>query len=313
MQITPNTTSSTSHYAKPVANSRRVRWDIDKDVIRDREFDFTDYFLPDGLSLISQLAFLGDADRRKLSQIQGRTYANLFGLVERFINAKVLELSRDHWLGDQLALEALVGFSQEELKHQELFRRIERMIAAGMPEGYVFVPRPDDVASVVLSKSTWAVLALTCHIELFTQVHYTEAIHSDLTLSPLYKDVFLYHWKEESQHALVDELEWRRVDQGMAPAERDRAVDDFIALVGAVDGILGMQSTADVAYFQSIAERRFDAEQVAQLQAGVLRAYRWQYIVSGAQHPRFLTLLLSLITSEQAERVTQALAPISGK
>jgi len=35
-------------------------------------------------------------EKRFVSQIQGRTYANIFGLVERFINAKVLELSRDH-------------------------------------------------------------------------------------------------------------------------------------------------------------------------------------------------------------------------
>jgi hypothetical protein len=31
----------------------------------------------------------------------------------------------DHWFGDQVALEALVRFSDEELKHQALFRRIE--------------------------------------------------------------------------------------------------------------------------------------------------------------------------------------------
>ena len=37
----------------------------------------------------------------------------------------MLEVSRDHWLGDQIALEALVRFTDEELKHQELFRRIE--------------------------------------------------------------------------------------------------------------------------------------------------------------------------------------------
>ena len=67
--------------------------------------------------------------------MQGRTYANMFGLVERFIGAKMLEISRDHWLGDQTALEALVRFTDEELKHQELFRRIERMVAEGMPAG----------------------------------------------------------------------------------------------------------------------------------------------------------------------------------
>ena len=299
-------------YAKTLENSRRIRWDIDKDVFRGRQFDFSGNFLPDGLSLISRLAFLGPGDARLLSQIQGRTYANVFGLVERFINAKVLELSREHWLGDQTVLEGLVGFSQEELKHQELFRRVEQMIAAGMPAGYVFLPQPDEVASVVLGKSTWAVLALTYHIELFTQVHYLESIKPDASLSPVFKDVFLYHWKDESQHLLVDEVEWPRADQGLTPAERDRAVDDFIALVGAVDGLLQAQASADVGYFLAVATGRFGAEQIEQLGQGVLRAYRWQHIVSGAQHPRFLKLLSGMLTSEQIDRVARALSPIAG-
>ncbi len=297
-------------YARCIENSRRIRWDVDKDVFRGREFDFSGHFLPDGLSMVTKLGFLTPADARLLSQVQGRTYANVFGLVERFINAKVLELSREYTLGDQVALEALVGFSQEELKHQEMFRRIERMIGARMPEGYRFVPNPNEVAKAVLAASTWAVLALTSHIELFVQAHYIESIQPDSSVSALYKDVFLFHWKDESQHAILDELEWTRVDRRLAPAKRDRAVDDFIALVGAVDGILQAQAAADVSYFQKIAEGRFDAVQAAQLGDLVLRAYRWQYIVSGAQHPRFLKLLLGMITPAQAERVTKALAPI---
>jgi hypothetical protein len=67
-----------------------------------------------------------------------------------------------------------------------------------------------------------------------------------------------------------------------------------------------------VDYFRHIAEARFTAEQVKEIQAGVLRAYRWQYIVSGAQHPRFMKLLTGMITPAQAERITQALAPIVG-
>src|SRR6202007_1124929 len=122
----------------------------------------------------------------------------------------VLEVSRDHWLGDQSALEALVRFGDEEIKHQELFRRVERMVAAGMPRGYTFAPEPNAVASAVLSKSTWAVLALTCHIELFVLAHYRKSIEADENASELWKDVFLFHWREESQHAILDEMEWRR-------------------------------------------------------------------------------------------------------
>ena len=170
-------------------------------------------FLPDGLSKVAQLPFLNADEQRLFSQVQGRTYANIFALVERFIGAKVLEISRGHWLGDQVALEALVRLTDEELKHQEMFRRLETMMAPGMPAGYRFLPQPNDVAQAVLAASTWAVLALTCDIELFSQAHYRSSIDPETQIDPLWKDVFLFHWKEESQHAILDEMEWMREDK----------------------------------------------------------------------------------------------------
>src|ERR1700756_832476 len=142
----------TDRFARCIQASKQVRWDIEADVIRGRQFDTTQKFLPDGLSKVQELAFLTPAEQRYVSQIQGRTYANIFGLAERFINAKVLEISRDHWFGDQIALEALVRFSDEELKHQALFRRIDDMVGATLPDGYRFDVDPDAVAGVVLSK-----------------------------------------------------------------------------------------------------------------------------------------------------------------
>lgn len=309
-QSAPQPHVDSRRYAKCVEVSKRIRWDIDRDVIRGRRFDFAKRFLPDGLSKVNRLDFLTANDQRLLSQIQGRTYANMFGLVERFIAAKMLDVSRDHWLGDQTALEALVRLGDEEIKHQELFRRIERMCAEGMPQGYAFVPEPNAVAAAVLAKSTWAVLALTCHIELFVLAHYRESIETDANVSELWKDVFLYHWKEESQHAILDELEWVREDAKLTPEERDAAVDDLIALVGAVDGILQVQSAADAHYFVEVCGRPISALEVEAVKATVLAAYRWQYIVSGVQIPRFSNLLNGLITTAQRERIGAALAPI---
>lgn len=297
-------------YAKCIEVSKRIRWDIDRDVIRGRHFDYTKKFLPDGLSKTDSLTFLTVDETRFLSQIQGRTYANTFGLVERFICAKVLEVSKEHFFGDQTALEALVRFSDEELKHQELFRRLENMAAEGMPAGYQFVPQPNDVASVVLSKSTWAVLGLTLHIELFTQAHYQESIAPDSNLSELWKDVFLYHWKEESQHAIMDELEWVREDARLSPAERDQAVNDLIALVAAIDGILDAQASSDTKYFLSNCTRSFTADEEKQIRDGIFTAYRWQYIVSGVHDPRFTSVLGKLISEEQGQRINTALDPI---
>ena len=301
---------TTERYARCIAASKRIRWDIDADVIRGRTLDVEQKFLPDGLSLVEELTFLTASERRFLSQIQGRTYANLFGLVERYINAKILDLSRDYRFGDQVALEALVRFSDEELKHQELFRRVETLAASRMPPGYSVMAEPNDVAQFVLGKSTWAVLALTCHIEIFTQVHYKKSIEPDQNLSELWKDVFFRHWQEESQHAILDELEWRREDAKLTEPDRDAAVTDLIDLVVGVDGILQAQAQADAQYYVGTAERRFSAEQEQTLKAGVLKAYRWQYIVSGVQDGRFLGVLAALISQPQLERISAALAPL---
>lgn len=300
----------TQRYAKCIEVSKLVSWDIDRDVIRGRQFDFTKKFLPDGISLVDRLDFLTENERRFLSQVQGRTYANIFGLVEGFITEKILELSRNNLLGDQTVHEALVRFTDEEIKHQELFRRIEQMIAEGMPPGYEFLPKSKDVASVVLEKSTWAVLALTLHIELFTQLHYRESIEPDHDLSELFKDVFLFHWKEESQHTIVDELELRREDSKLSAEERDQAVSDLIALVSSVDGIIQSQVPADVDYFVANCQRAFTTTQIARLQAGVLQAYRLQYIVSGMKGSQFNDILSGMISSKHRKQISEALAPI---
>ena len=301
----------TQRFARCIAASKRIRWEVETDVIRGRRFDLSDKFLPDGLTLVGTLPFLAPEEKRYLSQVQGRTYANMFGLVERFINAKVLELSRDHWFGDQTALEALIRFSDEELKHQALFRRVEGLIAEAMPAGYSFSWDPNDVARVVLDKSSWAVLALTLHIELFTQAHFRESIREDAELSELARDVFRFHWKEECQHAIMDELEWRRVDAATTPEARDAAVDELVELVGAVDSIVTGQAEADSRYFIATCGRPLDITAAAAVQQTMLAAYRLQFILSGARHPHFAATLASMTTEAQLGRIGAALSALA--
>ncbi len=309
LSLTESPADST-RYARCLRESRKSPWEIDRDVLRGRSFDFNHKFLPDGLSKVDELEFLTDAERRALSQIQGRTYAYLFGLVERFIGAKVLDQAGDHYLGNQAALEALVCFGSEELKHQELFRRVEALIARAMPGGYATVADPNDVARIVLSKSAWSVLALTCHIELFVQSHYELSIDNDASLSPLFRDIFRFHWSDECRHVILDELEWRRIHAQLTPAERDAAVGDLIDLVGAVDGIVQAQAAVDSAYFQTLCDRCLTDDQQRATRELLVKAYRRQYIVSGVQHRYFGQLLTEFTTPSQMERIQKALAPI---
>ena len=209
-----NTESTRTRYAKCIEASKRIRWDIERDVIRGRRFDLTKKFLPDGLSLVDELDFLSADERRLLSQIQGRTYANMFGLVERFIGAKMLEVSR-----------------------AALARRPGRVRGAGalhrrgaQAPGAVPPPRGDDGRRHAgglrvrprrrtpwprpcSSKSTWAVLGADAVTSSCSRRRTTARASSPTAeLSELWKDVFLFHWKEESQHAILDELEWQRED-----------------------------------------------------------------------------------------------------
>lgn len=299
-----------ARYARCIKASKRVRWDIDADVFRGRVLDFRRKFLPDGLTKVNELLFLSAAERRTMSHVQGRSYACLLGLIERCISAKTLELACRHSLGDQIALEGLIRFSDEELKHQELFRRVEQAIAAKMPGGYALIADANEVARAVLGRSTWAVLALTCHVELFTQVHYRESIERSEELSDLYRDVFRFHWLEECQHAVMDELEWCREDRALNAGERDQAVQDLIALLRMLDVLLQGQAAADAGYFMRLCERSFTPGEQQAIRDAVLRAYRCQYIASGILHPHFMKLLSGMTSRAQLQRLHAVLAPI---
>ena len=129
-------------------------------------------------------------------------------------------------------------------------------------------------------------------------------------MCPLFKDVFKYHWKDESRHVVLDELEWKDEHSRLSVGERDQAVSDLIALVGAVDGILQLQSKSDAEYFVGNVSRDFSGEEIAQIETVMLSAYRWQYIISGVRQRHFSELLASMTTPEQMSRIQAALAPI---
>lgn len=71
-----------------------------------------------------------------------------------------------------------------------------------------------------------------------------------------------------------------------------------------------MQARADADYFTNCAGRTFSTRETMEITDTLLRAYRWQYIVTGVQEPRFGEVLQSLVTPAQMARIGKALAPI---
>ena len=302
--------SGSSRYARLLLTSPGDPWEIERHVFRGRTLDFSRKFLPDGLTLLDRLDFLEPDETRLLSQLQGRTYAATFGLVERVIGATALLQAQRHVHGDAAAVESLVRFANDELKHQELFRRLDRMMHARMPHGYTIVAAPEQFARAVLGRSAWSLLALACHIELLAQAHYEQAFESRVDLCPLYQDVFKFHSRDERQHALFDELEWVAEHTHLSAEQRDGAVIDFIALLTAFSDVLLAQSQADTRYYLQAVGRRFSPLQARQVASTMLAACRWQFVVSGMQHVHFRRLLNSMTTAEQCARIMTALQPV---
>jgi hypothetical protein len=88
-------------------------------------------------------------------------------------------------------------------------------------------------------------------------------------------------------------------------------VSDLIALISAFDGVLQSQARADADYFLKSCDR-LSPEQSAQVRAVLLDAYRWQYIVSGVQEPRFSRILAGMIGQSESARIGAALAALMG-
>ena len=59
-------------YARCIASSKRVRWDIETDVIRGRRFDRANKFLPDGLTLVNRLDFLSPVNVGEIVILQAQ-------------------------------------------------------------------------------------------------------------------------------------------------------------------------------------------------------------------------------------------------
>jgi len=297
-------------YADSLANSYKVNWRIE-DVLGDRSFDRELRWFPRPLSAAPSVAFLDEDERRKFSHVELSAYAHLFGYVEEFIAPKVGSLAQDFEIDQREGFDALTNFAAEEVKHMNLFRAVRDIVDGQLGFRLERLAGEAETARFVLSKSTAAVMLLIAAIEWMTLRHYLDAFKDDADLDPFTKDIFKAHWQEESQHAKLDHLETLRAFASLDEAGRERAIDELIELVSAVDGLLKQQVEHDFANLGRVLGRRFDASEAAELRRELLRSKRWTFILSGVTHPRFEELFHMVTTPAQRARVGAALAGLS--
>jgi hypothetical protein len=215
----------------------------------------------------------------------GNAYCHLFAFVEEFIVPTVSEESLRNPYGDEVRQRSLVRFSEEELKHQEMFRRSIAMFNEQFGMTPQLIPGREEVAAVVRSKSKLAVLILIDIIEWFVQLHYTEHVFDKTDLDGLFRDLLKYHWLDEAQHAKMDTILIAEVVEAMPMADREAAIDEVLELGGAIDGLLHQQIGMNIDALEVATGRIFTEGERAEITAETLRAWRWTFLVSGLEHP----------------------------
>ncbi len=291
-------------YADCLANSKRVAWK-EEDIFAGKNFDFSKRFLPNRLSGVDDITCLNDKQKRQLNQIMGNAYCHIFAFVEEFIIPMVTQEALQDTYGDEVRLRSLLRFAEEELKHQELFRRSMALFDQGFGTQCGLISGREDVAKIVLSKSPLAVLYLTTMIEWFTQLHYLEHVRDHSGLDELFRDLLKFHWLEEAQHAKLDTLLINEIFEKMPLKEREAAVDQLLELGGAIDGLLSQQIGLNIATLEKATGSMFTDGEKKEITTKTQRAWRWTFLVSGLEHPNFVKLVNEL-TTEGPEKIKSA-------
>jgi hypothetical protein len=294
----------TYSYAQCLQGSIKSQWTVE-DCFAGRDFDMTRPFLPDRIAGVSEIGCLDDVEKRLLNQIRGNSYCHIFAFVEEYIVPLVLDRARDDVFGDEVRLRSLLRFAEEEVKHQEMLRRACSQFEQGFGVACGLVPGREDVAKVVLDTSPLTALLLTSLIEWFTQLHYVEHVRSNEDLDELFRDILRFHWIDEARHAKQDSLMIDEIAAALAPAERERAIDELLDLGGAIDGLLAQQIELDIDALERSTGRIYSEDEGDEIRVKQRRSYRWTFLVSGLSHPNFVRIVDEL-TSTGADKIAAA-------
>jgi hypothetical protein len=296
-------------YDSCLQTSVKNAWTVD-DCFQGRDFDFAKPFLPERIAGVKEIGCLGDDEKRMLNQIRGNSYCHIFAFVEEYIVPLVIDRARGDVYGDETRLWSLLRFAEEETKHQQMLRRACEQFEAGFGVSCGLVPGRETVAEAVLSTSPLTALLLTSMIEWFTQLHYVEHVRDHGELDELFRDILRFHWIDEARHARLDSLLIDEIAEASTAEEREEAIDQLLELGGAVDGLLAQQVELDIDALAAASGRAFSDAEREEIRTHQQRAYRWTFLASGLEHPKFVSIVGQLTTGGEAKiaATAQALA-----
>jgi hypothetical protein len=296
-------------YSNALSASAKINWQVVDLIGGDKKLDFTKPFLPDGLAGVSSITSLNDKEKLLLNQIRGATYLHLFQLVEDFILPFALDHAREGAYGDKERVRALVNFAEEEAKHQQLFRAFWDEFKKDFPVTPEVIGPSEAIADTVLGHGKLGVALLVLHLEWLTQKHYLESIQTDESIDPLFADLLKHHWQEEAQHAKLDTLIAAELASHSSQEEIEKAIDEFLAIGGILDGGLQQQVKFDLDTLEKVIHRTLSPAEREEIERIQLKSYRWTFLVSGLEQTNFVSAIsdLSLAGLGRVQAVGKAL------
>lgn len=292
-----------------LSHSLKSAWTVE-DCFQDRTFDSNKRFLPDRITGVNNIQCLNEDEKLKLNQIRGYSYCHIFAFVEEFIIPMVMDHARRDVYGDETRLRYLLRFAEEETKHQDMLNRAMEKIETGLGQSCGAISGREAVAEVVLGKSPLAALLLTSAIEWFTQLHYVEHVQDSEDLDPLFRDILKFHWLDEAQHAKADALLIKEIAGDLSQEARESAVDEFLELGMAIDGLLAQQIELDLETLGAVTGRDFSEKEKDEIRDHQRRSYRWTFLVSGLEHKNFVQLVNEL-TETGGQKIAGAAEALS--
>ena len=285
-------------YASIIAASARVDWTVDE-VFRGRRFDVSKPLVPASWVGTEALPFLDAEEQLALNHCRAFSYVHLLGNYEVFIPLH-LDEGVEPGENDRARAKGLVRFADEEVKHQELFRRAETVLenSCGHPFGRYFDEagrRVTELTAAILQHPALARFLILLALEWGTQRHYVESIRDrDQPSDSLYADILRAHWVEEAQHTKWGTLEIARLAQGSRGEELSAAFDHIAAIGSLIDATLQGQADQEIATLRRLRGRDFSDAELATLRDTLHRSL--STIIAGValSHPSFTRLALEL-------------------
>jgi len=281
-------------YEATLAASQKVNWRIEDIIGGDKRLDFSRPFMPESLARVEPMSFLSADEKLILNQIRGNAYLCIFGLVEEFILPFVLDHARPHLHGEDYRVRALLQFASEEAKHIHLFKRFREEFELGFGTACQVIGPPEAISAAVLSHDPLAIALVTLHIEWMVHRHYLESVQDDHGLDPQFKNLLRHHWIDEAQHTKLDTLIVAALAEGRNARQIETAVDEYLEIVGLIDGGLKQQVEFDLDAFARATGRELNEDEKDQFRQAQLQANRWTYVGSAMTHEKLLATLESL-------------------